>query len=185
MSHFCVFISVSLTNLIQDVIDVDRTMQDLKKQSQQKYSDNDPNDKFQERLKDFLESSKSSFDELKAKKQEMESSFKGCVEFFGEESKTATPESFFGVFNTFMKNLEVTWICPYYLTLKFTLFLYFHSLQQKARKENEKESELQKKKLEQAAKIAEKEKAKQVSSGKMSGLSFGSSSVGVLVSNNG
>jgi len=37
----------------------------------------------------------------------MRESFKNTVEFFGEDSKTVTSEGFFGIFWTFIKELEV------------------------------------------------------------------------------
>jgi hypothetical protein len=66
----------------------------------------------------------------------MESSFRSCVEFFGEEPKTATPESFFTIFSSFLKNFD------------------------KARKENEKEAEMQKKVIEKMTKTASEKDAK-------------------------
>jgi len=37
----------------------------------------------------------------------MRDSFKNIVEYFGEDIKTATSEGFFGIFWTFLKELEV------------------------------------------------------------------------------
>jgi len=57
-------------------------------------------------LSEFLHQTEPVFDELIVLKSEMRESFKSTVEFFGEDSKTVTSEGFFGIFWTFIKELE-------------------------------------------------------------------------------
>ncbi|KAJ3079256.1 Dishevelled associated activator of morphogenesis 2 [Quaeritorhiza haematococci] len=132
---------VSLPAVNQEMQDLNRGMMELEKELQQ--DDKGSADPFRTALKDFVDANHAVFDELKAKRQEMESAFKSCVEYFGEDPKTAVPETFFGIFWTFLSNLE------------------------KARKDNEKEDELRRKAEEKAAKGKQiEEKNAQVQKGK-------------------
>jgi len=57
-------------------------------------------------LSEFLQQTEPVFDELIALKSEMRETFKTTVEFFGEDPKTVTSEGFFGIFWTFIKELD-------------------------------------------------------------------------------
>eukprot|EP00833_Pecoramyces_ruminatium_P017470 jgi/Orpsp1_1/1191502/evm.model.d7180000086404.2 len=57
-------------------------------------------------LSEFLKETEPVFDELIALRSEMRESFKSTVEYFGEDIKTTTSEGFFGIFKTFIKELE-------------------------------------------------------------------------------
>jgi hypothetical protein len=57
-------------------------------------------------IKTFVNSYKKQTDELETMRYEMEEGFSLCVTFFNEDPKTATPETFFSIFTTFLKNFE-------------------------------------------------------------------------------
>ncbi|OUM65318.1 hypothetical protein PIROE2DRAFT_60114 [Piromyces sp. E2] len=61
---------------------------------------------YRQALSEFLHETEPVFDELIALRSEMRDSFKNVVEYFGEDIKTATSEGFFGIFWTFLKELE-------------------------------------------------------------------------------
>ncbi|KAJ3283018.1 Dishevelled associated activator of morphogenesis 2 [Borealophlyctis nickersoniae] len=111
-------------------------------------------DKFNDNVKAFLDANRSTLEDLKTRKQEMEALFKSMVEFFGEEPKTATPETFFAVFSGFIHSLEVSvWdVPPSSMNYVGKLLSGYTRWQQKARKDNERE-------VEAARKAAERERA--------------------------
>ncbi|KAI8801981.1 formin homology 2 domain-containing protein [Cladochytrium replicatum] len=128
---------VSLTALMQEVNDIMNTLKNLEEELKL-HEQHPPEDRFYEELKRFLERSQKSLSELKEMRELMENGFKSAVEFFGDDLKSATPESFFSQFWNFTQNLE------------------------KARKDNEKDAEAARKAEERAAKVAEKGKDKEI-----------------------
>jgi hypothetical protein len=107
----------------QEIMDVDRGMQDLVNEVKLGQGSHCAF------IQSFLDTNSTILDDLKLKKEEMESGFKDCVTFFGEEIKTATAESFFGIFFDFFQQYS------------------------KARVDNEKEDEIARKNEERAAKL--------------------------------
>ena len=138
------FFLVSLAGINQEILELDKGMQALKAQ----ITLAEATDADVQVIKDFLDSNKETFEELKSKRQEMENCFKNCVEYFGEDIKTSTPESFFGTFHTFFHQFE------------------------KAKKDNERELEIAKRAEEKAAKLLEIEKEKNDKHAAMVNYSF-------------
>lgn len=62
-------------------------------------------DPFATIIGDFIDSSLVILDDLKIQREEMDTRFFECVEFYGEDKK-ATPDSFLGTFKTFFVNFE-------------------------------------------------------------------------------
>lgn len=125
---------ISLVTIGQEISDLDKGMKDLVKELDLSVKAGDT--VFSCALENFINENAPILEDLKLQRDEMETCFKHCVEYFGDDSKTATPETFFGVFNAFISNYE------------------------KARKDNEKEMEAQRKAEERAQKLAEKERLK-------------------------
>ena len=65
------------------------------------------NDRFPLTMKDFVERSKSKFEELQVKYTSMEVAYKDVVSYFGEDPKTTKPDEFFGNFKTFISSFQV------------------------------------------------------------------------------
>jgi hypothetical protein len=63
-------------------------------------------DRFADTLKTFIQQNQPVLKRLQAEKSDMEAVFKSVVEFFAEDPRTATPETFFSVFTKFLQDLD-------------------------------------------------------------------------------
>ncbi|KAJ3386405.1 Dishevelled associated activator of morphogenesis 2 [Lobulomyces angularis] len=127
---------VSLITISQEVAELEKGLERLKLEVEQQ-SLIKGCETFCKVFREFLECNLIFFEDLKKNKLEMELNFKFIVNFFGEDLKLSTPESFFGIFNTYVMGFE------------------------KAKKDIEKDAEAQKKLLEKELRIQEKEKEKE------------------------
>lgn len=66
----------------------------------------EPGDGFVSQMRPFHERAEATFSKLESKLGAMETAFKVCVEYFGEDSTTSTPEAFFGIFRQFVATVE-------------------------------------------------------------------------------
>jgi hypothetical protein len=92
---------VSMVAIGQEVSELDKGMAGLVKEFELCMNEGDP---FAGALGTFIDQSVTILDELKIQLEEMQAKFTECVEFYGEEAKSATPESFLGIFKAFFTN---------------------------------------------------------------------------------
>ena len=98
---------VSIQQLNQDFLDISRGFRALECDCELKSTDaRGTNDKFFDNVKDFLYQNQSVYKNLESEKNNMEASFKAAVTYFAEDPRLATPESFFSVFWKFLQGLE-------------------------------------------------------------------------------
>ncbi|KAJ3097871.1 hypothetical protein HDU97_004491 [Phlyctochytrium planicorne] len=98
---------ISLQQINQDIAELVKGFRDL--ESEIKFQQQAPaqaGDRFVDVFSSFVQQHREHFLEVQGKKSDAETSFKAAVEFFGEETKTATPESFFSIFWRFVSDLE-------------------------------------------------------------------------------
>ncbi|KAI8837101.1 formin homology 2 domain-containing protein [Chytridium lagenaria] len=120
----------SLAQVNQDIAELVKGFRDLESEIKiQEQGQRQPNDRFIEVFSAFVQQFREPFLDVQGKKSDAETAFKSAVEFFGEDVKSATPESFFSVFWKFGCDLE------------------------RARKDVEREAELQKKAAGRAEKM--------------------------------
>ncbi|KAF9930254.1 hypothetical protein BGZ67_005888 [Mortierella alpina] len=65
-----------------------------------------PEDRFYEVMQPFIESAEKAFAKAESAMLDMESLYKDCVKFYGEDSAVMKPDEFFGIFKTFMSSFE-------------------------------------------------------------------------------
>ncbi|KAF9956965.1 hypothetical protein BGZ70_009694 [Mortierella alpina] len=65
-----------------------------------------PEDRFYEVMQPFIESAEKAFAKAETAMLDMESLYKDCVKFYGEDSAVMKPDEFFGIFKTFMSSFE-------------------------------------------------------------------------------
>ncbi|ORX59890.1 FH2-domain-containing protein [Piromyces finnis] len=96
---------ISIKNIDQEIADLECGMINLQKELNIQ-DESVEYIQYRQALSEFLQETEPLFDELIALRSEMRESFKGIVEYFGEDIKVATSEVFFGIFWTFLKELE-------------------------------------------------------------------------------
>ncbi|KAJ3217043.1 Dishevelled associated activator of morphogenesis 2 [Dinochytrium kinnereticum] len=97
----------TLSKINQDISELVKGFRDLEAEIKiQQQSQQQPNDRFVEVFTLFAQQYREPFLELQGKKSDAETAFKSAVEFFGEDPKSATPESFFNIFWKFSTDLE-------------------------------------------------------------------------------
>lgn len=113
-----IFNPVSLQHLSTEMADLKKGLTALEEELEIHSSPEIPDDKFFETMKvwscfcrqfnlqTFCDLNRPPFNELNEQLSGADAAFKDLVAFFGEDAKTAVPESFFGVFNTFLQTLE-------------------------------------------------------------------------------
>ncbi|KAG0052875.1 hypothetical protein BGZ83_002023 [Gryganskiella cystojenkinii] len=65
-----------------------------------------PEDRFHEVMQPFIEAAERSFQQAERAMVDMESLYKDCVKFYGEDSAVMKPDEFFGIFKTFTASFE-------------------------------------------------------------------------------
>ncbi|KAJ3135013.1 hypothetical protein HK101_004291, partial [Irineochytrium annulatum] len=124
---------ISLAQTTQDINDLVKGFRDLELEiawHQEHKSSASPNDKFVQVFAAFRAQHQDAIGELQKRRADAESAFKAAAAYFGEDATTSTPENLFGMFHKFASDLE------------------------RARKENEREAENQRKAAERAEKLA-------------------------------
>ncbi|KXS20963.1 actin-binding FH2 [Gonapodya prolifera JEL478] len=96
---------ISLSSVVEEVVDLQKGMT-LIAETLEKPKSELPNDKLHEVLEAFRISAESEVENLSEARKEAERNFKAAVEFFGEDPKSATPESFFHIFFDFFQKLQ-------------------------------------------------------------------------------
>lgn len=65
-----------------------------------------PDDRFFEVMQPFIEKAEEAFKKVEADMLEMETAYKECVKFYGEDAAVMKAEEFFGIFKTFNASFE-------------------------------------------------------------------------------
>ncbi|KAI1302148.1 hypothetical protein EDD11_005716 [Mortierella claussenii] len=65
-----------------------------------------PDDRFFEVMNPFMQRAEEAFKKAEIAMLDMESSYKDCVKFYGEDSASMKPDEFFGIFKTFSASFE-------------------------------------------------------------------------------
>ncbi|KAI9142770.1 formin homology 2 domain-containing protein [Paraphysoderma sedebokerense] len=146
---------VSLPAVNQELKELQTGLSFLENELQYHLTPESPEDRFYTVIKAFLDINLPLFNDLNNSKTEMENLFLQVVELFGEDPKSAQPETFFNIFKQFIASLA------------------------KARKENERQNELAKK-AEERAREAEARKAKLGAAPLMPSLTDGQERRGVM-----
>ncbi|KAF8977913.1 hypothetical protein BGZ46_007008 [Entomortierella lignicola] len=65
-----------------------------------------PEDKFYEVMQPFMDKAEKAFTKAESAMVEMETMYKDCINFYGEDSVSMKPDEFFGIFKTFSASFE-------------------------------------------------------------------------------
>ncbi|KAI8596509.1 hypothetical protein EDD21DRAFT_388055 [Dissophora ornata] len=100
---------VSLPELLSDFNLIKTKLKEIKVELSTHYPDGlkiCPDDRFYEVMKPFIEGAEKKFSRAETAMVEMDSLYKDCVKFFGEEPAIIKPDEFFGIFKTFTSSFE-------------------------------------------------------------------------------
>ncbi|KAJ3108390.1 Dishevelled associated activator of morphogenesis 2 [Phlyctochytrium bullatum] len=99
---------LSLVQINQDIAELVKGFRETEAEVKllEEHPSKQPNDRFVEVFTAFAQQYREPFLDVQGKKSDAETMFKSAVEFYGEDPKTSTPESFFGTFWKFISDLE-------------------------------------------------------------------------------
>ncbi|RKP20512.1 FH2-domain-containing protein, partial [Rozella allomycis CSF55] len=95
---------VSISSVMQEVSEMVKGMKQIESEIETLNESSSEEDCFHKVFKNFHQSNENKIKELENLKQEMENSFQKCVEYFNEDPKSSTPETFFPFFWNFIQN---------------------------------------------------------------------------------
>ncbi|KAF9394110.1 hypothetical protein BGX21_010485 [Mortierella sp. AD011] len=129
---------VSLPELQSDFNHLKVKIKEIKTELHTHYSNgfkSCPEDRFYDVMQPFIDHAESAFSKTETAMMEMGTTYKDCVEFYGEDASAMKPDEFFGIFKTFSASFE------------------------KAKEDNQKqqEKEAQREKAKTAAKVREEQ----------------------------
>ncbi|KAI8347120.1 hypothetical protein B0O80DRAFT_466131 [Mortierella sp. GBAus27b] len=100
---------VSLPEVQSDFNHLKVKITDMKNELQSHYANGykaGPDDRFFEVMQPFIEKAEHAFKKTEAGMLEMETAFKDCVKFYGEDAAVMKADEFFGIFKTFSASFE-------------------------------------------------------------------------------
>lgn len=127
------FLLVSLPELLSDFNLIKSKLKEFKAELGSHYANgykSCPEDRFLEVMEPFIEAGEYAFSYAETAMVEMDTCYKDCVKFFGENPSIIKPDEFFGIFKTFMASFEVRFFVFYchthYKILYFQLMTFTH-----------------------------------------------------------